>query len=255
MTNFSDDAIHEIRSLCQQTTEKTVVRLRLATKPKVLSKDHTRLFSGLLIAGLTVLIGAGMLWLGIAIWATALAQLAAALLCFVGLGGWHFRRQVSGDQQERLQAEAVQHFRGLSDRDEDRRLNVLVYLCEEQKRLFFVVGEHVASIVPAKLWTTISEGFERQAKDGDLEQAVVLTLKTVSLLMEVSLPALPIEQDASTEAVVQSLKTVCDPVFAEERQEQRAYPAQIGSITSEVTSPYADLGAEEELSFPSRAAI
>ncbi len=255
MTNFSDDAIHEIRSLCQQTAEKTVVRLRLATKPQVLTKDRTRLFGGLLIAAVAVLTGVGMLWLGIALWAVGLAQLGVALLSFAGIGVWHFRRQVSGDQQERLQAEAVQHFRGLSDRDEDRRLNVLVYLCEEQKRLFFVVGEHVASIVPAKLWTTISEGFEKQAKNGDLEQAVVSTLKTVSLLMEVSLPALPIEQDASTEAVVQSLKTVCDPVFAEERQEQQAYPEQIGSITSKVTSPYADLGAEEELSFPSRAAI
>ena len=248
MTNFSEDAIQEIRAICQQTSEKTVVRLRLATKPDEKGEDRSRLYGGAVIALAAILAGAAALLFGQSLLIVAGLQLLVAAVCAAGLGYWHFRRQLTDDQQESLQAEAVQHFRGLSERDEDRRLNVLLYLCEEQKRLFFVVGEHVASVVPAKLWTTISEGFEKQAKGGDLEQALVSTMKTVALLLEVSLPALPIEQDAETQAVVQSLKTVCDPVFAEQRQqEEESYPDQIESLTREKPSPYADLG-EMELS-------
>jgi uncharacterized membrane protein len=261
MTQFSNDAIQEIRSICQQTAEKTVVRLRLMTKPTDHVKDRSKRYSFMALALITLLTGTIAILAGLPIWIVALAQIGTAILTFTGLTFWHYQREIGGDQQESLQSEAVQQFRGLSDRDEDRRLNVLLYLCENQKRLFFIVGEHVASIVPGKLWGTISEGFEKQAKSGDMDQAVVSTLKTVALLLEVSLPSLPIEQDASTQAVVQSLKTVCDPVFAEERQEHydrvesHSMPDQIGSLTREVPSPYADLPDVEEHPFPRRAAI
>ena len=255
MTKFTEDAIKEIGAICDQVAEKSVVRLQLLTRPSEDTKDRISLLAVPFIAIVTILVGLGALAIGFSLLMTLATQALIAVTALTTFGFLHHRKQDKHGLHEALHGEAVQHFRQLSDRDEDRRLNVLLYLCEKENRLFFVVGEHIATAVPSNLWHTISEGFEKQAKASNLEQAVVSTMKTVALLLEVSLPSLPIDADSPTAAVVQSLRTVCDPVFAQERREESQYPDQIDQLAGEVAAPYRDLGGREESELGNRAAI
>jgi uncharacterized membrane protein len=218
MTRFTSDAEQSIHNICNDIEQKTVANLVLKTRPLMKINTLSSQTAVLIIAVVSIIVGGLVFWAGSPIATVLLTQATATAVTFAGLLFYNYRKTAIKLQTENLQDEAVACFRQLAATDEDRKMNVLLFLCENHRRLHFIVGDSIADVVPSSLWSTIADGFEKQAGKGDLEQAVVSTMKTIALLLEVSAPKLPLDKDAPVGAVAQTVSAVCGSIFSQNRQ-------------------------------------